>query len=123
MLADQLYARSLSRSNFAQFPQERTRTELIEFVAKRLIHRQSGPLSRSFTSTTAADFWGAQATSPADRGSLPRLLCVHHSEQRKRLAARAPQTGKFRAAQRERRATVLDQSQRPQDSNEAASVQ
>src|SRR5207248_9264788 len=63
MLADQLYARPLGRSNFAQSPQKRTRTEPIELVAKWLIHRESVPLSQSFTSTTAAELRGAQATS------------------------------------------------------------
>ena len=38
MLADQLYVRPLGRSNFAQSPQKGTRTELIEFIAKRFIH-------------------------------------------------------------------------------------
>jgi hypothetical protein len=38
MLADQLDARPLGRSNFAQSPQKRTRTELIQFIAKRFLH-------------------------------------------------------------------------------------
>src|SRR5205823_14147465 len=63
MLADQLYARPLGRSNFAQSPQKGTRTKLIEFIAKRFIHCDSLPARTSFTSATAAVFRVAQATS------------------------------------------------------------
>src|SRR5260370_10433980 len=62
MLADELYARPLGRSNFAQLPQKGTHTELIDFIAKRFIHCDSVPLSRSFASVTAPAFRVAHAS-------------------------------------------------------------
>src|SRR5947207_12358684 len=65
MLADQLDARPLGRPNFAQVPQERTSTELIEFIAKRLVHHESLPAHRTFCHRDRACFPGSARVSRA----------------------------------------------------------
>ena len=97
MLADQFYAWPLGRPNFTQLPQERTSPELIEFVAKRLIHRDSLPAPRIICHRDRAGFPGsARVSRVGDDVSVQRVLDTRDA---------------------------LDQSQRPQESNEAASVQ
>ena len=72
MLADQLYVRPLGRSNFAQSPEQRARTELIQFIAKRFLHCDKLPARRAISTAIAPIsgvapqwryFWGAQAAS------------------------------------------------------------
>src|SRR5438067_6458926 len=91
MLADQLYVRPLGRSNFAQSPEQRARTELIQFIAKRFLHCDKLPARRAISTAIAPIsgiapqwryFWGAQAASlefslsykckRRGRGRLPR---------------------------------------------------
>src|SRR5882757_11420151 len=99
MLANQLYVRPLGRSNFAQSPQKGTRTELIQFIAKRFRHCDKLPAPHIICHRHRAGFWGAQVTSlqfPAAcrKQSLFAVLNMQ-AKGRGRLAACAPQTRKF----------------------------
>src|SRR5882724_8012598 len=62
MLADQLYAWPLGRPNFAQLPQERTSPELIEFLAKRFVHRDTVPAPHVICHPIAPGFRVAHAS-------------------------------------------------------------
>src|SRR5437763_15216768 len=72
MLAAQLYVRPLGRPNFAQSSEQRARTELIQFIAKRFLRCDKLPARRGISTAIAPIsgvapqwryFWGAQAAS------------------------------------------------------------
>src|SRR6476646_6188834 len=77
MLADELYARPLGGSNFAQSPQKRTRTELIEFIAKRFLHCDKLPAHDSVYQRDRRGFPGsARVLRVGDDVSSSRTFSV-----------------------------------------------
>src|SRR6266550_3300273 len=142
MLADQLYVRPLGRSNFAQSSEQRARTDLIQFIAKRFLHCDKLPARRAISTAIAPIsgvapqwryFWGSAGCQPGVSGSLPETIvfrCPTNVSGGAAAGCRGQQAGSLRSPDkkilrsvREVRARSYNQSQRPQESNEAASVQ
>src|SRR5436305_13955764 len=100
MLADQLYVRPLGRSNFAQSPQKGTRTELIQFIAKRFVHRDSLPVRVIIYHRDRGGFPDRAGCQPAVSSSLRETVVFRCPENVSsgtaagRLVACAPRTRK-----------------------------